>query len=110
MDLILSLILTFVVGESTPNSCHDFGSPASGIMITNILVYEKLTPNNQLMHSTTKVLSSMGTFSNEEIGLTEHNHSHGLIAIIVLLQKYKHFRFINYSTNLCFTINFTLTS
>jgi len=36
-------------------------------MITNIPVYEKLTPKNELMHSTTKVLSSMGTVSNGEL-------------------------------------------
>jgi len=65
--LIYHSFWLFVVGGSTPNSCQDFGSPASRIMVTNIPVYEKVTPNNQLMHSTTKVLSSMGTVSNVKL-------------------------------------------
>ena len=65
--LIYHQLWLIVVGGSTPNSCEDLGSPTSEIMITNIPVYEKFTPNNQLMHSATKVLSSMSTVSNLEL-------------------------------------------
>jgi len=65
--LIYHSFWLFVVRGSTPNSCQDLGSLASRIMITNIPVYEKVTPNNQLMHSTTKVYSSMSTISNVEL-------------------------------------------
>jgi len=79
----------------------------------NDSVSVNLTPDNEFntMHSITKV--SIGTVINEEFGLTMQVHglflmdnSHGLITIIVLLQIYSQFRFIKYSTNLCFTIFF----
>ena len=82
--------------------------------ITNF-VSVNLTPDNDFntMHSITKVLSSMATIINEEFGLTMQVHgsflmdnSHCLIILIVLLQIYTQFRFIKYSTNLCFTIFF----
>jgi len=61
-----------VVGQTTANSSQQFCSQTLGIMGTNYPLFENLTPNNEfnIMHSTTKVLSSMRTITNAQISLT----------------------------------------
>jgi len=66
----------FVVGQSTLKSSQDFASQTFGITGSNFLFSHNLTPNNDLnmMHSTTKAMSSMQTITHGDISLTQRLH------------------------------------
>jgi len=66
----------FVVGQSTLKSSQDFASQTSGITDSNLPFSHNLTPNNDLnmMHSTTKGMSSIQTITHGDISFTQHPH------------------------------------
>jgi len=66
----------FFVGQTIVNSSKQFLCQTSQNTSINDFVYVNLTLNNEFntMHSITKVLSLMGTISNEEFGLTVQVH------------------------------------
>jgi len=74
--VLKSTVVTSFLGQTTVNSSKQFWCQTSRNTGINDYVSVNLTLDNEFntMHSSTKVLSSMGTVSNEEIGLTEQVH------------------------------------